>query len=212
MNEQHDGAGLRGRVPDSPRGVVLLLHGGAESGRQRVAWWGLAPLRMVPFAMAIGSRTGHAVAVLRLKNRVRGWNGARRDPVHDARWALDRIRATLPGAPVVLVGHSMGGRVALHLAAEPDVVGVAALAPWVAGDVGRPRPGTALLLVHGTRDRITDPRRTAALADRLAASGVDVRHVSVDGGDHAMLRDAPLWQETVAGFVSELLLGRDRTS
>ena len=100
--------------------------------------------------------------VSRLKNRVRGWNGSRQDPVHDARWALDRIRRVLPGCPVVLVGHSMGGRVALHLSSEPGIAGIAALAPWVESDARPPPPRTPVLLVHGTSDRITDPRRTTS--------------------------------------------------
>jgi alpha-beta hydrolase superfamily lysophospholipase len=207
-----DGAELRGHVPDEPRGVVLLLHGGAETGRSVVGWWTLAVLRMVPFSLAITRRSGTDLAVLRLKYRVRGWNGVRQDPVHDARWALERVRRSLPGLPIALVGHSMGGRVALHLASEPDVVAVAALAPWVQTDPRGPRPGTKVLLVHGTRDRVTDPRRTGILANRLAGSGVDVQHVRVEGGDHAMLRNAVHWHDTVADFVTDVLLGPDRTS
>lgn len=207
-----DGAELRGHIPTEPRGVVLLLHGGAESGRSVVGWWTLAVLRMVPFALAITRRSEDQLAVLRLKYRVRGWNGRRQDPVLDARWALDRIRRALPGRPIALVGHSMGGRVALHLGSEPDVVAVAALAPWVESDPRRPRPGTRVLLVHGSHDRVTDPRRTRILAKRLEESGVDVRHVSVEGGDHPMVRKAAHWHDTVADFVTDALLGPGRTS
>lgn len=206
------GAELRGHVPARPRGVVLVLHGGAESGRAPVAWWRLAVLRMVPFAAAVERGAGGRVAVLRLKNRVRGWNGSRQDPVHDARWALDRIRHVLPGVPIVLVGHSMGGRVALRMAAEPGVVGVAALAPWVESDVVAARPDTPVLLVHGSRDRVTDPRRTAVLASRLYDRGVDVRSVTMDGDTHAMLRDAGAWHRIVRDFVIEVLDDRGRTS
>lgn len=213
--EGGDGAELRGHVPLDPRGVVLLIHGGAESGTSRVTWRGLAVLRMSPFALAItrrARRSGDDVAVIRLKNRVRGWNGAAQDPLRDARWALDRIRRTLPGVPVVLVGHSMGGRVVLRLSDEPAVAGVAALAPWIAADARQPRPGIPVLLVHGTRDRITDPRRTTALARRFEAAGVDVRHVPIDGGDHPMVRQANRWHDLVADFVSEVLRAPDRTS
>jgi alpha-beta hydrolase superfamily lysophospholipase len=214
MNDRRpgEGAALRGHVPAAPRGVVLILHGGAETGTARVAWWRLPVLRMLPFAVTIRRRAGDDLAVLRLKNRLRGWNGARQDPVRDARWALDRIRLALPGIPVVLVGHSMGGRVALHLSGEADVAGVAALAPWVEKDVGEPPPGMPVLLVHGTSDRVTDPRRTDAVASRFTASGADVRRVSVERGDHAMLRDAGLWHDAVADFVIEVLLGPVRTS
>lgn len=213
--EGGNGAELRGHVPADPRGVVLLIHGGAETGTSRVRWSGLAALRMSPFALAItrrARRSGDDLAVVRLKNRIRGWNGAAQDPLRDARWALDRIRRTLPGIPVVLVGHSMGGRVVLRLADEPDVAGVAALAPWVAGDARPPRPGIPVLLVHGTKDRITDPRRTAALATRFAAAGADVRHVPIDGGDHPMVRQANTWHDLVADFVSEVLRDPGRTS
>jgi alpha-beta hydrolase superfamily lysophospholipase len=206
------GAELRGHVPPHPEGVVLVLHGGAQASRMPVAWWRLAVLRMAPFASTIVRRAGDDLVVLRLKNRVRGWNGSRQDPVHDARWALDRIRRTLPGLPVVVVGHSMGGRVALQLSGEPDVVGVAALAPWVESDVRQPPPGVSLLLVHGSRDRITDPRRTDVLAERYTAGGVDLRYVKVEGGTHSMLKDAALWHGTVADFVTDVLIGPDRTS
>ena len=206
------GAELRGHVPGDPRGVVLFLHGGAERSRMPVAWWRLPVVRMVPFASTITRRAGGDLAVLRLKNRVRGWNGSRQDPVHDARWALDRIRRTLPGCPVVVVGHSMGGRVALHLGSEPDIAGVVALAPWIESDARQPRRGTPVLLVHGTRDRITDPRRTEILAKRFSDNGVDVQHVRLEGGTHSMLREASLWHDTVSDFVTTVLLGRGRTS
>ena len=76
----------------------------------------------------------------------------------------------------------------------------------------QPRPGVSLLLVHGSRDRITDPRRTDVLAKRYTSSGVDLRYVKVDGGRHSMLKDAALWHDTVADFVMDVLLGPDRTS
>ena len=113
------GAELRGHIPDEPAGVVLVLHGGADTGHRPVTWAGLAVLRMLPFAVALRHRAGSRLAVVRLKYRVKGWNGIEQDPVHDARWALERIRRILPGAPVALVGHSMGGRVALQLAGGP---------------------------------------------------------------------------------------------
>jgi alpha-beta hydrolase superfamily lysophospholipase len=206
------GAEMRGQVPADPLGVVLVLHGGAETGTTPVAWSRLAVLRMRPFASTLTRRAGDHLVVLRLKNRLRGWNGVRQDPVQDARWALQRIRYVLPGVPVVVVGHSMGGRVALALSAEPDVVGVAALAPWVESDVRQPRPGTAVLLAHGTADRVTDPRRTEVLARRFAANGVDLRYVPVEGGTHTMLRHAFLWHDLVADFVIDVLLGRAPTS
>ncbi|MBM6403336.1 alpha/beta fold hydrolase [Phycicoccus sp. CSK15P-2] len=206
------GAQLRGYVPAHPEGVALVLHGGAESSRVPVSWWRLAVVRMLPFAHAIRRASDDRVAVVRLKNRVRGWNGMRQDPVLDARWAVERIRRLLPDVPIAIIGHSMGGRVALQLAAEPGVSAVAALAPWVEGDARRPGVRTPVLLMHGTGDRWTDPRRTAALARSWQEAGGDVRHIEVDHERHAMLRHAELWHRTVADFVTGALLGRERSA
>ena len=178
---------------------------GADQGDEQVD--------VVIVVLALQHRGDPLEARAGVKNRIRGWNGAAQDPLVDARSAaLDRVRRALPGIPVVLVGHSMGGRVVLRLSDEPDVAGVAALAPWIAGDARLPRSGTPVLLLHGTKDRITDPRRTAALARRFAVAGVDVRHVPIDGGDHPMLRQANRWHDTVADFVREVLHAPGRTS
>jgi len=206
------GAELRGHVPAKPDGVALVLHGGAAASHTPMTWWRLPVLRMAPFATAIERRAGDRLAVVRLKNRVRGWNGTRQDPLQDARWALDRIRHVLPGRPVVLVGHSMGGRVALQLSGEAGVVGVAALAPWVEYDTRQPPPGVAVLLAHGSHDRITDPRRTDVLAKRYTLDGVDLRYVEVEWGIHSMLRYPRVWHEAVADFVTDVLLASGRPS
>lgn len=211
-SEGGGGAELRGHVPAHPEGVVLVLHGGADRSRVPVTWWRLPVLRMLPFATTIEHDTGERLAVLRLKYRVRGWNGSRQDPVQDARWAIERIRRVLPGLPIALVGHSMGGRVALRIAGETEVAAVAALAPWVEVDTRRPKGAAPILLMHGTRDRMTDPRRTAILAQRWDSAGIDVRHVAVADEKHAMLRRPAFWHRTVADFVSDALLGTDRAS
>lgn len=198
---------LRGSTPDSPEGVVLVLHGGGETGYGAVEWLRGPVLRMWPFAKAIERRADDRLAVLRLKNRFYGWNGSDQTPLVDARWALDQIRERYAGLPVALVGHSMGGRVALHLAGEPDVRTVVGLAPWVTGgDPVHGRPGLDVLLMHGLDDRITDPRRTKAIAERLRTAGADVTWRPVEGDGHAMLRHALTWHGDVADFVTGSLL------
>jgi alpha-beta hydrolase superfamily lysophospholipase len=179
------------------RAVVVLLHGGrvtstAPSPR------GLAYLRMVPFAHAL-RRRGTAVWLLRY--RVRGWNGSAQDPVRDARWALAEAARRHPGAPIVLVGHSMGGRAALRLADEPGVAGVCALAPWIEPGDQVIRPATAkVLLAHGTDDRVTDPSASALYAARIGAS-----FVPVPGETHGLLRRPVFWTRLVTGFVADVL-------
>ena len=140
----------------------------------------------------------------------------------DARWALDRIAERFGHLPVGLIGHSMGGRVALRVA---DHVGrhsvegrggeghgggvrsVAALAPWLPpGESIPPLDDRALLLAHGTADRVTDPRETVELAEKLAADGVDVEFVEFPGARHSMLFPARPWHDLVAKFMVRTLL------
>ena len=111
--------------------------------------------------------------------------------------ALAEAGRVHPQAPVTLVGHSMGGRAALRAADEPQVEGVCALAPWI--EDGEPHEhlvGKRLLLAHGTRDRITDPRMSAWFAQVTGA-----HFVAVDGDTHAMLRRAGTWRTLVKDFV-----------
>src|SRR5664280_1965036 len=143
-----------------------------------------------------------------------------RSTLRDARWALDRIAARLGGLPIGLVGHSMGGRVALRVADHGGVLkgahggihswgvrSVAALAPWLPD--GEPIPvlgERALLLAHGTADRTTDPAKTTELAAKLAAGGGDVELVKYPGARHAMLFPARPWHDMVASFMVRTLL------
>ncbi|MQY08745.1 alpha/beta hydrolase [Actinomadura macrotermitis] len=192
------------------RAVVLLLHGGREHGHEPTTARQPAPLRMVPFALALRrAGRGRGLAVATLGYRHRGWNGEEASPVPDARWALERLRAAHPGAPIVLAGHSMGARTALRVADDPQVCGVAALAPWVPrGEPVEQLAGRRVLLMHGTKDRTTPPAATRAYAVR-ASQVTEVELVEVPGEGHALLRRAGLWHRAVTGFVLGCLDGRD---
>ncbi|WP_103354690.1 alpha/beta hydrolase [Amycolatopsis sp. CA-128772] len=191
--------------------VVLVLHGGAERGTGAVPPWKLAHLRMVPMARALhraGRKNGVEVRLLR--NRRYGWNAPAEDPVGDARWALDRIRAEHPGLPVVLVGHSMGARVALRVADDPAVRGVCALAPWTPrGEPVDAVAGRSVLIVHGTRDRMTSPAESHAFAERAALVAARVARFEIANEGHAMLRRAGVWTRLTVAFTRDLLAGND---
>lgn len=200
---------LRGSRPPHPQGAVLLLHGGAERGWVPMTWWSPSSLRMLPFVPDLHLFTHERVAVVRLKNRWLGWNGDGRTALEDARWALDVIRAELPGLPIAIVGHSMGGRVALRLAGEPDVRAVVGLAPWIVEDDPLDIPDAVqLLLMHGSWDRITDPALTARLAASLRDEGKRALFVGVNG-IHSMLFHPGTWHRTTARFVRDVLLDGD---
>jgi dienelactone hydrolase len=172
--------------------------------------WSLAALRMVPFARALW-REGHrdGLAVARLRFGVRGWNGADRSPVADARWALEQLRARFPNVPIGLVGHSMGGRTALAVAHEVGVLSVVGLAPWLEpGDRPEPLRDRRLLIAHGTLDRTTSPGASARFADQARHFAIQVTYVSVTGDGHPMLRRAGVWHALAAGFTAGALLDR----
>lgn len=145
------------------------------------------------------------VAVWPLRYSMQGWNGAEMSPVADARRALRQIADT-DDVPVVLLGHSMGGRTALRVAGEENVVGIVALAPWLPpgepmGDLG----GRGLVIAHGGDDRTTDPRASRAYADAARDVAASVRHVDVPGEGHALLRRPSWWNEFAADAVRDLL-------
>jgi pimeloyl-ACP methyl ester carboxylesterase len=187
----------------SVRAVVLVLHGGQEESRARAHRLRHAYLRMVPFACDLrwAGRT-HGVGVWLLCNRYRGWNRPFLDPVADARWAMAEIRRRYPDVPVALVGHSMGGRVALHVADDAAVRAVCALAPWTtAKDRVEQLAGKAVLIAHGDQDTLTDPELSYAYALRARQAGGLVCRFDVAGEGHAMLRRAQDWTLLVRSFV-----------
>ncbi|MEV4415741.1 alpha/beta fold hydrolase [Catellatospora sp. NPDC049609] len=187
---------------DRPRTVVIVLHGGAADGRGRAHRGRPAYLRMMPFLRKPPADT----AIWILRYRYRGWNGGAADPVRDLEWALDEAARRHPGVPVILVGHSMGGRTALWGAGAPQVVAVCALAPWIeAGDPVDQLAGRTVLIAHGDRDRITDPHASRRYADAAGRAGANVTYHEVVGDGHGMLRRAGHWHELVRAFVTAQL-------
>ena len=191
-----------------PDAVVLVLHGGREHGHDAVRDWQAAVWRMRPFERAVARAGRGRVAVASIRYAVRGWNADEASPLVDTLLALEQIEARHPGTPIGLLGHSMGGRVALHLAGDERVRAIAALAPWVDGqDRARWHRGLHVLFMHGTRDRITSPRRSRAMADAMAAMGADVTYRDVHGDVHGMLRQPGRWHRESAEFLATHLTG-----
>lgn len=192
-----------GRAPEA---VALILHGGREASTAPTRATQLAVIRMWPFATTLRRRGGDRVAVARLRYRVRGWNagpGHAPDPVRDAEWALAELTRRFPDRPIGLIGHSMGGRTALRVGGHQAVERVAALAPWLErSDPSEQLAGRRILLMHGSADRMTSPRRTAEFAERLD----DASLVLINGEKHAMLGRPRLWHELSAQFVLAGLL------
>lgn len=190
------------------RAVALVLHGGRANSRAPVRPTHLTVVRMTPFATSLrraGADAGLAVA--RLRYLVRGWNGGAQSPVADVQWGLKQLAERYPSVPVALVGHSMGGRAAIYSAAAPSVRAVVGLAPWIEPD--DPVDAVAerdVLVVHGDRDRITNPVNSARWTERARAVAESAAYVSVSGERHAMLHRAKLWHSMAASYVLARLL------
>jgi pimeloyl-ACP methyl ester carboxylesterase len=195
--------------PADAKAVALVMHGGAAQGRELNYAWSHNVARLVPFAWSLAWSVPGPLAVARLRFGVRGWNGAERSPVSDACWALEQIRERYPDRPIAVVGHSMGGRAALHIADEQDVDLLVGLATWV--DPGDPLPanGVRSVFIHSDRDRITSIAGPRRAVETLRGEGKDASLIRVAESDHAMLRRAGTWtalvSETVkAHFADEL--------
>lgn len=164
----------QGWLPATPGGVLLLCHGlGEHSGR---------------YATVVDAVLPDGWAVYGLDLRGHGRSEGRR--AHVDRYAdwlddLDAFRALVagrhPGLPVVLLGHSMGGQLALSYALERSagLAGLALSAPALASAAV---PGAAVPVL----------RRLARLAPTLRPVGIDHRLISKDPAVVAGYRTDPL--------------------
>ncbi len=191
------------------RGGVLVLPGGKPESTLASRAWQLANLRMTLLARSLRHRLGDGVTVRQVQYRLRGWNGAQFDALRDARMALEDIREEFDAAKIVVVGHSMGARVAVHLAADGDVGAVVALAPWwPRNDADLVPTSCRLLVLHGTADTRTDPGSSRAQTRHARDRGVDAQWVAMVDADHSMIRDWQRWHRLTAEFAAVQLAER----
>ena len=193
-------------APGDPRAMILLLHGGKPRSHQaidgRSASW--RRVQWLQRDIAPGAHEA-GVGLWLLRYRERGWNGGT-DRAADARWALDELREAHGDVPVVLLGHSMGARVAVHVADDPSVRGVVGLAPWWSSeDPVSTLAGRTLRAAHGRRDRITSFRETTRYVDRArsVADSVDLRDMGALG--HYMLSGSRRWHDVALTSSLEVL-------
>ncbi|MGH3017261.1 MAG: hypothetical protein ACRDLU_02670 [Gaiellaceae bacterium] len=120
--------------------------------------------------------------------------------VEDGRAAI----ASLAPRRTLMLGFSMGGSVSVRLGADPSVVGLLGLAPWLPEQLDlSPLGGKRLAIVHGTFDGPLPgiPGVTAKSSrhayERAVAQGIDASYTVVRGGLHGTAVRSP-WGRTVA--------------
>lgn len=194
--------------PADPRAVVLMLHGGQERSTEAVSdrhasWWRMS--LMARSLRRFARRRDLALYLLQYLER--GWNDPGSPaPVRDARWALETLRESHPDLPVVLVGHSMGGRTACRIADDPAVVGVVGLAPWLPGNEPNSAvAGRHLHVIHGTADRWTSARASRAFVERSRSITADATWTELPGVGHFMLRRVNVWNDFVRDSIDTIL-------
>jgi predicted esterase len=177
------------------RGVALFCHGGTVASLAPPREQALSLVRMRAFEQFVHRSTAdHGIATALLRYRVAGWNGEAADAYQDVRWAVEQLRGQHgTDVPIVLVGHSMGGRAVLRAGGEPSVTAVCALAPWTppAEPVMHLRDQTVAIL-HGRGDRWVPAQLSADFAVRARRAGARVARFTIAGG-HSMLRRSSRW-------------------
>lgn len=187
------------------RAAILVLHGGKAESQAPVEARQLTVRRMQPFARDLAA-LGDDLAVVQLRYRLRGWNGTGTDALADVDHALTVVDARFGNVPIVVVGHSMGGRAALRTAGHPTVRGVVALAPWLPDR--EPVDQLArrdVVVLHGTRDLTTSPRASARFVARAAPIARRAVCLHVPWSGHGMIVRASTWHRLTAAFVAAIV-------
>ena len=199
-------------TPNAP--TVLILVGNAASRAH------FAPL-YEPFVSA-----GLGVALV----PYRGAEGLPGTPSEtllkaDALRAFDRARDVFGQRDVHVLGYSMGGGLAMHVAARREVSSVSLLAPlasacriasrrfWVPAclvpgvdhwqavpDV--PQVHAPVLIQHGDRDRVVPDAQGRMLADALNGAGKTVTYQGRPGLDHGQIGADPETLDAVLRWIA----------
>lgn len=190
----------------APRAVVLALHGGKQTSQQPVDARSASWKRMAALQRAVTPDLHAAdVSTWLLRYTVRGWNGGA--PIADARWALEQVRREVGDVPVVLLGHSMGGRTAAYAADDPSVVGVVAVAPWwQADDPVMPLRAKRVFAAHGRTDKITSARMTRAFLKRAEGVAAETDFQDMGRVGHYMFRRIQSWNDFATSRCLSLLV------
>ncbi len=137
-----------------------------------------------------------SLGFLEVRYRVKSWRRLELC-IEDATAAVSAAKSEGAGE-VALLGFSMGGAVAVHVAADPAVSTVLALAPWFYEQLDvAPLDGRRLAVFHGSLDRGLPgiPGVAPSLSRRgyelARARGVDAARTIIPGAIHPIALRAP---------------------
>jgi dienelactone hydrolase len=185
------------------RGIALFCHGGTVTSIEPPRDRALSLVRMRAIEHFVHAATAdRGIATALLRYRVAGWNGEAADAHADVRWAIGQLREQHgTDVPIVLVGHSMGGRAALRAGGEPSVTAVCALAPWTPpGEPVMHLRDQTVAILHGRGDRWVPARLSEEFGTRARRAGARVARFTIVGG-HGMMRRAGTWHAFVRDVV-----------
>lgn len=186
------------REGPGPFPLVIALHGATANEHMWFEMYGGGKLKHLA-----GTR-GYAVASPRLGDQ--GLGGFIRDPGaapgEAALAALEAVAAAVPidRARVFVIGHSMGGMLAIEAAGAAPPGTFRAVAAIAGVDVRAPREAVArtpLLLAWGAKDLLAQPCR--AYAKSAATWHPNVEILEIDGAGHVLA--VPLALERVFDWV-----------
>jgi pimeloyl-ACP methyl ester carboxylesterase len=176
------------RVTGPAHGAAVLCVNGGQAAEVEGTW--SATLEWLVHRLA---PRYPALRFGEVRYRIKSWR--RLDEcIDDARAALDELAAPR----TLLVGFSMGGAVSIGCAAEPSVVGVLGLAPWIPDRLSvEPLRGKRLRVLHGSLDRYlpgvpgVSPKLSRRGFDRALAVGATGEYTMIGGGLHGIALRAP---------------------
>ena len=183
------GAEARWRNAGAPRAVVCV-NGGTAAEVQGT--WSASVEWLV---RRLAARLP-GLAFLEVRYRTKSWHRLE-ECADDARAALAAARAEGVG-DVALLGFSMGGAVAVRVAADPAVRHVIGLAPWLPPQLDlSPLDGRRFAVVHGSLDRGlpflpgVSPELSRQGYERARARGVEAVRTVIPGAIHPIALRSP---------------------
>lgn len=181
------------KAPDASAPVLVLLHGlGAHTG-----WF-------IDMGNELNAR---GVSVYMPDHRGFGRSEGARGHVADWRIYprdtaafLDEVQRRAPGAPLFVLGHSMGGRFALYVAADDAkskrnrLAGLILVNPWVTEVSTMPVGKQVGILLGGMRK-----------SDKIVDYNYDVNGMTANPDAHQLLRSDPNWvRQQSASFLYQV--------